>query len=82
MAIQNQRRSQAPRPGSLKSAAEQLGVSLPTLYKLIELKKLRTYHIGRAHRVSEEAVRDCIARLEEESCVVGINSKQTLGVRS
>jgi hypothetical protein len=29
--------------------------------------KLRSYHIGRAHRVSEQAVADCIALLERES---------------
>jgi excisionase family DNA binding protein len=57
----------SPRPGSLAFAAARIGVSLPTLYQLIEAKKLRSYHVGRAHRVSEEAIADCIALLERES---------------
>ena len=56
-----------PRPGSLKSAARALGLSMPSVYKLIAQKKLRTYHVGRAHRVSDQAVRDCIALLESVS---------------
>jgi excisionase family DNA binding protein len=44
-----------------------IGCSLPTLYDLIQAGKLRSYHIGRAHRVSEQAVADCIALLERES---------------
>jgi excisionase family DNA binding protein len=55
------------KPGSLKYAADRIGVSLPTLYKLIDEKKRRTYHIGRAHRVSDEAIADCISQLERES---------------
>ena len=56
-----------PRLGSLKYAATKIGCSLPKLYDLIEAGKLRSYHIGRAHRVSEQAVADCIALLERES---------------
>jgi excisionase family DNA binding protein len=55
------------RPGSLKFAAAKLSCSLPKVYDLIEAGKLRSYHIGRAHRVSEQAVTDCIALLEHES---------------
>lgn len=57
----------APRAGSLRAAAARIGVSLPTLYKLIDSGELRTYHVGRAHRVSDDAVRECVARLEQES---------------
>jgi len=53
--------------GSLRYAAMKIGCSLPTLYDLIQGGKLRSYHIGRAHRVSEQAVADCIALLERES---------------
>jgi excisionase family DNA binding protein len=53
--------------GSLEHAAMKIGCSLPTLYDLIQGGKLRGYHIGRAHRVSEQAVADCIALLERES---------------
>jgi excisionase family DNA binding protein len=55
------------RTGSLRAAAARIGVSLPTLYKLIDSGKLRSYHIGRAHRVSDDAIRDCVALLESES---------------
>jgi excisionase family DNA binding protein len=55
-----------PRPGSLKHAASRIGVSLPSLYKLIAEGKLRTYHVGRAHRVSDAAIAACIEQLEKE----------------
>jgi excisionase family DNA binding protein len=55
------------RPGSLKYAAAKIGCSLPTLYQLIASGKLRSYHIGRAHRVGEQAIVECIALLERES---------------
>jgi excisionase family DNA binding protein len=67
MPAQTRSRSKAPRPGSLKRAAEQLGISLPSVYVLIRSGKLRTYHVGRAHRVSDEAIRECVALLERES---------------
>ena len=54
-------------PPSLRYAARTIGVSMPTLYRIISEGKLRSYHIGRAHRVSEDAIRDCIAALENES---------------
>jgi excisionase family DNA binding protein len=60
----------ATKPGSLKHAAAKIGCSLPTLYDLIDAGKLRSYHIGRAHRVSEQAIADCIAQLERESAQV------------
>jgi len=85
----------APRAGSLRAAAVSIGVSLPTLYDLINAGKLRTYHIGRAHRVSEDAVRQCIALLEQESLTnsrpdlphvrkraVATNLQRTRGIRS
>jgi excisionase family DNA binding protein len=65
-----QRRADGPvkaKVGSLKYAALKIGCSLPKLYDLIQDGKLRSYHIGRAHRVSEQAVADCIALLERES---------------
>jgi excisionase family DNA binding protein len=62
-----------PKPGSLKYAAAQIGCSLPTLYELIAAGKLRSYHIGRAHRVGEQAIADCIALLEQESAEMTIN---------
>jgi len=55
------------RPGSLAYAAAKIGCSLPTLYQLIAAGKLRSYHIGRAHRVSEQAILDCISLLEREN---------------
>jgi excisionase family DNA binding protein len=61
------RENEGPKPGSLKYAAAKIGCSLPTLYELIDAGKLRSYHIGRAHRVGEQAIADCIALLERES---------------
>ena len=61
------RQIQTVRPGSLKYAAARIGVSLPILYALIKAGKLRSYHIGRAHRVSEQSIADCIALLEGEN---------------
>jgi excisionase family DNA binding protein len=55
-----------PKPGSLKYAAARLGCSIPTVYQLIAEGRLRSYHFGRAHRVAEDAIRDCIELLERE----------------
>lgn len=55
------------KPCSLSNAAARLGCSLPTVYELIGAGTLRSYHIGRAHRVSEEAITDCIRALEAQS---------------
>jgi excisionase family DNA binding protein len=65
--------ARAPRLGSLAYAAAQIGISLPTLYKLIDGGKLRTFHVGRAHRVSQEAIMDCIALLESENARTAAN---------
>jgi excisionase family DNA binding protein len=54
-------------PPSLRYAARTIGVSMPTLYRLISEGKLRSYHVGRAHRVSEDAIRECVTALEHES---------------
>ena len=54
---------------NLRQVAERLGVTLPTVYKLIRDQKLRTFHVGTAHRVSDEALRDCIKHLEAEELI-------------
>ena len=59
--------STSPKAGSLKHAAARLGCSVPMVYELIRLGKLRDYHIGRAHRVSDDALTDCIRLLETET---------------
>jgi excisionase family DNA binding protein len=66
------------RPGSLKYAAGRIGCSLPKLYQLIDDGKLRSYHIGRAHRVSESAIDDCIALLEREDSRARMSRTQPL----
>ena len=63
-----------PRPGSLKYAAAKIGCSLPTLYELIDDGKLRSYHIGRAHRICDQAIADCIALLERENAEARLHS--------
>lgn len=54
----------SPRPASREYAAAKIGVSLPTLDKLIEEGKLRSYKVGKRRLISEEAITDCIALLE------------------
>jgi excisionase family DNA binding protein len=65
------------KPPSLRYAARAIGVSIPTLYRLISEGKLRSYHVGRAHRVSEDAIRDCVAALERESASRKLGSSLT-----
>lgn len=60
-----------PKPGSLKFAAMKIGISLPMVYKLIKAGKLRSYKVGRAHRVRPEAIEACLAQLEHESATGG-----------
>ena len=55
------------KPNSIPRAACRIGISVPIVYRLIDAGKLRSYKIGRAHRVSDEAISDCIALLERES---------------
>lgn len=45
--------------GSLIRAALQLGLSLPTVYKLVREGKPATNHVGHAHRVREDVTREC-----------------------
>lgn len=52
--------------GRIPHAARRLAVSIPTTYRLIAEGKLRSYKIGRAHRVSDLAIADCIALLEQQ----------------
>jgi excisionase family DNA binding protein len=54
---------------TLQWAAQQLGVTLPAVYKLIRDRKLRTFHVGTAHRVSDDALRECIRHLEAEELI-------------
>ena len=55
------------KPFTLEYAGAKLGVSLPIIYKLIRNGKLRSYKIGvKGHRVSDQAIADCIALLEAE----------------
>jgi excisionase family DNA binding protein len=60
-------RSNSPKPQSVDYACEKIGISRPTLYDLINSGKLRTYRVGRARRVSDEAIRECVATLEAET---------------
>jgi len=76
------RQIQTVRPGSLKYAAAKIGVSLPILYALIKAGKLRSYHIVRAYRVSEQSIADCIAAGKRESISASIFAPTTsLGCR-
>lgn len=72
----NRKASIGPKPGTLSHAAARLHCTLPTVYELIRAGKLRTYHLGRAHRVSDAAITDCIALLEQETAVARARQSQ------
>jgi excisionase family DNA binding protein len=57
----------APVAGSVRHAAARLGVTPPTIYALIAAGKLRAYKIGRATRITDEAIADYI-RAAEAAC--------------
>ncbi len=55
------------KPFTVAYGCARLGISVPTFYDLVNSGKLRTYKIGRARRVSEDALNDCIKLLEAET---------------
>jgi excisionase family DNA binding protein len=55
------------KPQSVEYACDKIGISRATLYDLINSGKLRTYKVGRARRVSDEAITDCVKVLEAET---------------
>jgi excisionase family DNA binding protein len=61
------KRAKLLRINSLPWAGSVIGVSLPSVYKLIREKKLRAFKFGRATRTTIEFVQECIVRLELES---------------
>jgi excisionase family DNA binding protein len=65
MALSNNRRS-APPYGTIAYAAHRLGLSRPTIYRLIDSGHLATYKIGRAHRTTDAAIDKCVERLMSE----------------
>jgi excisionase family DNA binding protein len=60
------------RPGSMAYAAAKLRVSVPTAYRLAHEGHLRTYLVGRARRVSDQAIEDCIRSLEAQTRAPGV----------
>ena len=52
---------------STQEAAKTLGISKPTLYLLARSGKLRCIHVGKAIRISEQAIIDYIRSAEQES---------------
>ena len=56
--------SKSLKPQSVEYACAAIGVSRATLYNLINSGKLRSYCVGRARRVSDDAISDCIKGLE------------------
>jgi excisionase family DNA binding protein len=56
--------SKSVKPQSIEFACVAIGVSRATLYDLINSGRLRSYRIGRARRVSSDAISDCIKALE------------------
>jgi excisionase family DNA binding protein len=56
-----------PKPGTVDHAAHRLRLSVPTTYRLLKEGKLRAFKVGRATRITDQAIDDCIALLERES---------------
>jgi excisionase family DNA binding protein len=54
-------------PQSVEYACAKIGISRATLYGLINSGKLRSYKVGRARRVSDEAITDCVKALEADT---------------
>jgi excisionase family DNA binding protein len=59
--------SKSVKPQSVEYACAAIGVSRATLYDLINSGRLRSYRIGRARRISSDAISDCIKALEAET---------------
>jgi hypothetical protein len=57
----------APRPGTIRWAADRLHYSVPVTRGLIAAGKLRAYGSGHKTRISDQAIADCIALLERET---------------
>lgn len=55
------------KPNSVGRAAARLGLSRPSIYRLIAEGKLRSYCVGRGRRITDEAVDECIELLERET---------------
>lgn len=54
------------RPLTINQAAEFLQISRKQLYRLFDKKLLRSFHIGRKHFVSKNAIKDFIKEREED----------------
>lgn len=59
--------SSHPKPFSVAYGCARMGISVPTFYDLVNSGKLRTHKIGRARRVTDAAIDECIALLESET---------------
>jgi excisionase family DNA binding protein len=56
-------------PLTMLEAIDKLKVSTPTLYKLINTKKLTTYKVGRRRYTTVDAINKLISDLENEARV-------------
>ena len=52
---------------SMVDAMESLSVSRPTLYKLINTNRLRTYRIGKRRYCTQDALVECQRGFEKDS---------------
>ena len=57
-----------PNANSIREARQLLGgIAQPTIYSLINSKKIRTFKIGRRRFITDEAIRDFFDRAEVET---------------
>ena len=57
----------SPKPHSVEYGCAKLGLSRATFYNLVNSGRLRTYKVGKARRVSDAAIAECIALLEADT---------------
>lgn len=53
-------------PFTMGEARIRLKISQPTLYRLINENKLKTYKIGRRRFTTETSINECVETLEKE----------------
>ena len=59
-------KAKAPKRFTVGYAAQRLSISIPLVYKLLNEGHLRAFKVGRATRITDAAIDECIKTLERE----------------